>query len=774
MIFRPQTWRLMIVLIVLAALTTLLVNRINVRTDLSFFLPGAEDPQSALLVDRLQDGAASSIVMISLSGGPAEALRDGSLAVARSLRDSALFTTVETGAVGTVTPQLLGSLWDRRYILSPALDAGAFTADQLRADLQAGLNRLAGAEGWVMRDLFPADPTGRLTTLLASLQGTTGPQRRNGLWMSADGTRALLVARSRAGGLDLPAQIQVASAIDAALAPVRASGLIAEASGPGLIAARTSGRMRAETTTISVIASAGVAILLLWAFRSVPVLVLLGLPIGAAILAGTAVVQMTFGSVHAVALSFGATLIGVAIDYPLHLLAHRHPSESAADTVRRLARPLALSTLTTLAGFTVLSLVSFPGLAQLGLFAAVGIVVAALTTALVLPALTPPTLHLRVTGFGVRLWALLHSGRYIAGAVVLGLVTLALLTGQPRWQTNLAALSALPPAARDLDARLRHDLGVADARILLIVRGDDADTVLARQETLRPALNAMLADGRVGGIEMAADLLPSRAAQKARQARLPDAETLASRLTEATAGLPLRPSALAPFQIAIATEKEAPPLTVETLSGPAALRIEALLKPERGGWSGLVLPSAVADPEALRALAENAGPHVTFLDLKAEAETLASRYLDEALAWLGWGGLAATLVVGIGLRHPVRIVRTLAPASAAIAATIAILVLSGTPLSLFHVLALVLVAGLGIDYAVFFSEYSSSNHDSAVSVRAILLCAATTVTVFSTLALSDAPVLHAIGLTVAVGASLALALTLAFSAADSKGASTSP
>lgn len=759
---RGHAVRLIAAVALLALAALLLVDRLHVRTDMSFFLPGTEDSQSALLVDRLRDGAASSVVMIGLSGGSAEALRAASTSVAASLRASGLFTTVENGAFGTLSPERLGSLWSRRYILSPPLPADAFSPEQLRADLTASLTRLAGAEGWAVRDLFPADPTGRLLTLLGAMQGSGGPQRHGGLWMSADGQRALLVARSVASGLDLAGQARVADAVDAALTPLRASGLTATASGPGLIAAATSTRMRGDVTLISTVASVLVAGLLLWVFRSLPVLILLGLPIAAAIIAGAAVVQAVFGSVHAVALSFGTTLIGVAIDYPVHLLTHRHRTETAQTTMRRLRGPLALSTLTTLAGFVVLSQASFPGLAQLGLFAAVGIIVAALTTTFVLPALLPPALVPRPAAAHPRFLATLHTARWGLAAGILAVTVGALAMGGPRWETNLAALSGLPQQDRDRDAALRHDLGVADARLLLVVQADSPEAVLRQQEALRPALDALIAKGALRGAEMAADLLPSVATQTARQAALPDAATLAARLAEATATMPLTADALAPFMAAVASQKAATPLTPDTLDGPLSMRVDALLKPERGGWTGLVLPAGVTDAEALRSIAVNAGPSVAFLDLKTEADGLAGRYLSEALDWLGWGCLAAVLVVSLGLRHPVRIIGTLWPAFAAVVATSAILVLAGVGLTLFHVLAMVLVAGLGIDYAVFFGGYSASTRQSGTSLRAVVLCSATTVAVFATLAMSAVPVLQAIGLTVALGAALSLVLTIAF------------
>jgi len=94
--------------------------------------------------------------------------------------------------------------------------------------------------------------------------------------------------------------------------------------------------------------------------------------------------------------------------------------------------------------------------------------------------------------------------------------------------------------------------------------------------------------------------------------------------------------------------------------------------------------------------------------------------------------------------------------------TVALLALFGVSLSLFHLLSLLLVAGVGLDYALFFEHHGADSAASASTLRANLVCAGTTVSVFTILALSPIPVLHGIGLTVALGTAIALAMAFLF------------
>ena len=91
--------------------------------------------------------------------------------------------------------------------------------------------------------------------------------------------------------------------------------------------------------------------------------------------------------------------------------------------------------------------------------------------------------------------------------------------------------------------------------------------------------------------------------------------------------------------------------------------------------------------------------------------------------------------------------------------------LAGTRLTLFHLVALLLVVAVGSNYALFFDRLGQREAEAAPRTLASLLLAnLTTVASFGALSLSSIPVLAAIGGTVAVGAFL----TLVFAAAASR------
>jgi predicted exporter len=91
---------------------------------------------------------------------------------------------------------------------------------------------------------------------------------------------------------------------------------------------------------------------------------------------------------------------------------------------------------------------------------------------------------------------------------------------------------------------------------------------------------------------------------------------------------------------------------------------------------------------------------------------------------------------------------------------VTLLVLVGEPLSLFHLVSLLLVMGIGLNYALFFHRAAADEGERCRTSLSLAVCIAATLSAFGTLAFSQTPVLHAIGITVSLGALLSLILSV--------------
>jgi predicted exporter len=733
-----------------------MLRHLSVTTDLSAFLPPATTPAQQVLLDQLRAGVAARLLLIGIEGADAAARADASRELAQRLEASGAFETVANGEPSRQSRE--GELlFELRYALSPGVQAERFSVQGLRAALQEELALLASPLGLITRHTLPADPTGEIRRIAAPLGGAALPALSHGVWQSADGKRALLVAQTRAPGFEIDAQASTAEVARALFAEAAPAGTSLRLAGPGLAAAAARATIDADAQRATLFSLAGVLLILAAVYRSAWPVALSALPAATGMLAGATAVSVFFGPVHGITLAFGAILIGEAVDYPTYLYAHVARGESLARTAARIGPTLALAVLTTACSALAMLLSSFRGLAQLGTLLMVGIATSGLVVWRVLPAITPAH-ALQGKLPGLQLTASLPPGLRKRGPalVVAAALGAALVVAAQRdrlWDDDLANLSPVPQELKTLDAELRGQLGAPDLRHLLAVRAETREAVLRSSEKLAPVLEGAVAAGWIGAYDMAARYLPSRDAQERRRAALPEAATLAARLQQAMQGLPFRADAFAPFLADVERARHAPWVEAATWSGTAiAPRLESLLSDGPEGWVALVPLAAVRDAEALSAALRAHGENtVLHIDLKREADALVAGYRLESLRLFALGLACIAALVFAGLRDGAATLRVLAPALAAALLTVATLLAFGSRLTIVHLVALLLVIGIGLNYALFFNRRAADGAERALTRLSLVAASLTTLCAALALTACSTPVLRAIGVTILAG-----------------------
>ena len=770
-----------------------IVARARYTADLSAFLPETPTATQRLLVNQLREGIASRLIIVAIEGADAVGRARVSEEMARQLRIDARFTTINNGdESGSERDRAF--LFDHRYVLSESVTPQRFTVAGLRDAIQETLDLLASPAGLLVKSLLARDPTGEMVQIVDQVGGGPSPRTEEGVWSSQDGRRALLVAQTRASGSDTDSQEQAIEALRAAFrsATARAPSAGANApsagaarhlelqmSGPGVFAVAARATIEREVLRLSLLSTGLIVVLLLAVYRSVAALLLGLVPVASGALAGVAAVALGFGVVHGITLGFGITLIGESVDYSIYLFIQSRSGAAGDSSTQRWRSPLwatiGLGVATSICGFAALLPSGFPGLAQLGLYSICGLMAAALVTRFVLPDWLP-------RGFAVRDLAPLGAavagmlGRVRGATIVLAAMTfiaaaILYLHRDSLWNRELSALSPVTLAEQDLDAQLRADIGAPDVRYLVVVSGTDKEAVLQDTEHVGDSLTRLADAGVIGGFESPTRYLPSLATQRARQAGIPSAVEMQSRLQQAVAALPLRAERLMPFLLDVESARTRSALTRADLAGTSlAAGYDSMLVGRDRAWNAFL-------PLRARTTAENAyididvgavRPAVTaaapgralVLDLKGEADALYSTYLTQIvkLSLIGLGAIVVLLL--LTLRSPRRVLRVVLPLGIAVIAVAAGLVLAGHRLTILHVIGMLLIVAVGSNYALFFDRRATDRQGEAVLTLASLVIAnAATVLGFGVLATSTVPILAALGSTVAPGAFLALAFS---------------
>ena len=715
--------------------------RLSMTVDLAYFLPAPATEQERVLVERLGQGPGSRLIFVTVTGADADATADRSALLRETLVASALFTNVLNGQEEMSRDAIPSVIWDNRYLLTD-IDVSVAGLRRALDERLADLALLSGAE---FSGLVAADP---YLTAIAVIEGLSWSKlAASPEWMSADGRSAFLIVEVAAPAFDLDGQTEAVEFIRTTADRVGATPV--RLNGVGVYGVDLQRTIRSEAQSRSLFASLAIILVLLAAYRSIRITLLTALPLALGALAGIAGVALIFEQVHGITLAFGFTLFGVAVDYPLHLFSHargRHP-QAAVNAVWPTLR---LGALSTIIAYLSLSIAGSTGLAQLGLLSAIGILVAMFATRSLLPLLmTQPAGPETSEPTGTTVEPKLRHGVWILVAVI-GVAAIA-IRGAP-WSNDLSTLTPVDPETLRQDNELRQALGAPDIRHLVTLRAPTEQAALEATEALAERLRDASANELIADFRVATAVLPSRRTQLERRAAIESVDDTMTMVLEAVEGTLFQADSFTPFVTALDMTRTREPITIATFAdSPLAAYVDTHLYFDGDNWVSLVTLFGLTEPEQFASWLAMAYPDAALVDLKSASQQLVSNYRQRIhLVLFGAAALISMLLL-IRVGWSRRLLWITGTLSAAILGTIAVNAALMTQLSIFNLIALVLVAGLGLDYGLFISRPEDNTAQALRTQHAVLICVTSTLLAFLILATSAVPILASLGTTVAIG-----------------------
>lgn len=749
---------LMLMLAVCAAFVTDIKGNLSTETDILALLPGAQhDPVVDRALREFSDQAGRKIIFL-VGSRNAERARAAGAVFAAELKVGEGIADVQYEVRNRVGDTLT-AYQAYRYSLLSAHDRERLSSgkgEALYRDAQRAIYTPAG----LMRPATSAeDPLGLLSNFLMAQVPPLGNVQLDGgvLSVSGEGKHwVLVIAETREAPFATATQEAVMPVIDAATEKVRT--MDAEVLTSGLLphAAYAAKQAHHEVATFGLVSLIGTILLLLFVHRSMrPVLMSAG-SITLGLMAALIACHWIFGRVHLLTLVFGSSLIGVAADYSTYFLtdAFRVPGRwKGRDAVRHVAPGVLLGLGTALTAYAVLMAAPFPGLRQIAVFSAVGLTVACGCVLCLFPMMNPPQAPNISPGIDKILHALLPRPMRKGGVLILLLITLVGALGLARLTVvnDLHLMQATPPQLKDSERRVRALMNNPTESQFFLVTGETDQDVLRHEEALLPKLNALQEQGIISSYSALTRALPSQKAQI-------ENEALLLRTAYAPDGLLKRMLIEMGYEPKQVSEKlkEAQDgtrarLTMQDwLASAASDSYRHLwLGNVSGRYATVVTLGGIRDVAALREINQT---DVRLVDKVGDISALLARYQQITLWIVVLGYVAVLLLFSLryGFKSALRVV--LSPAIASVG-TIGIFGLMGEALNLFSTFSLLLVLGIGIDYAIFLREGRKSPLSSMI---AVLVCAATALLSFGMLAFSSTPFIHSFGLTLLIGITLAV------------------
>ncbi|MDQ2773175.1 MAG: 1-acyl-sn-glycerol-3-phosphate acyltransferase [Bacteroidota bacterium] len=536
--------------------------------------------------------------------------------------------------------------------------------------------------------------------------------------------------------------------------------------GAPAVAAANATQIRADThLTLLISLTLLVGVILLF-FRRLAAPVLMLLPVLFGALFALAVIALTKGSISVIAVAAGSIVLGIAVNYSLHYLTHHRFHPNAAVVIEELAFPLTIGSLTTIAGFLCLQFVNVPVLQDLGTFAGLSLVGAAVATLVFLPhfladdpagvaalALAPPNrLKTLVTRFQ----------QHPAWLLVLLVLTPVFLyfSFQVGFENDLGQVNFMTPQLRQSEALLNRISSLSKKTVFLVTSAPTLDEALARNERAQPIVAQLQREGQVLHFSGVSVLLPSRAEQQRRLARWRAYWTPArqqqvlARLTAAGAPHHFSATAFEPFRELVGKEYGLLSAPDETTLRNAFLNNLIEEKPGKA----TVLNLLTTAPGHARPLYARLGhlPGVYVFDRQYITDTLVNIVNKEFTFIAFWTSFLvfAALLLSYGRLELALI--AFVPMVVAWIWILGLMALLGLKFNIINIILSTLVFALGDDYCIFTMDgmqhqYATGQREPGTTSLSILLSAVTTIIGLGTLFFAHHPALRSMAFVSVIG-----------------------
>jgi len=501
-------------------------------------------------------------------------------------------------------------------------------------------------------------------------------------------------------------------------------------------------------------------------FRKKSIFLILFLP---AIFGGSlslAILYLIKGEISAISLGIGSVLLGITVDYSLHLFTHYRSVGNVKKVLSDISTPVLMSTLTTASAFLCLLFVSSRALQDLGLFAAISVVAAALFSLVVLPHFLKKKDYEKAQvslrkSFIEKITAYpFEKNKFLIIAILLFTAVSFFYTGKTSFDGDMDKMSYLSPKLKEAEQKLNKIANVTLKSVYLISTGDNLQEALESSEKANPKLKQLEKDGIIEQFTTVSSVLISDSLQQRRIKRWnafwtkEKVDRVKAYLSGVAKKYKFKANAFESFENLL--QKDFKPVKPDDLTELRSLFVDEFIT-EKDSLTTIVSMLKV-DESKKRTIYETFEDEANLIvfDKKYMTENLVRVLKDDfnLLVKLSLGIVFLILLLSFG-RIELALL-TFIPMSISWIWTIGIMGIIGIKFTIFNIIISTFIFGLGIDYSIFIMrgllqdyKYGIKNLDSYKT--SIFLSGVTTITGIGVLIFAQHPALKSMAVLSIIG-----------------------
>ena len=646
--------------------------------------------------------------------------------------------------------------------------------------------KLLSPSGMFMADTLMNDPLGIDELVLSKLnpfkKETFGIKIKGSRIYSKNGTHLLMMATPNFSALDTEKSVKMMEFLNDTRDKITKkynNKVHIRFSGNHAATLDNSKTIQQDVKRAVSVLTVGIFIIGFLFFRRMTHVFLIFLPTLISLAFASAVISLTNKDVSAIALGCGAILLGITVDFGIHILFSVDHSQELApqDVITRLTLPIMAGAGTTMTAFSCLLFSSLPGQRQMGLFAVIGIFGAAFFVLFLLKFFIPPfKTKLRepiisLVGICDKLMAFRKNHIRIIAVAGMALFIIAILGIRDfRFEGDIAKLNHLQPITQsDMDNFLQTWGGFSQA--LVLVKADTLEAALQKNDTLFELLKTMQKNQMIDQAASLSDILPSNEKRNNNyknfktfmtKERIKNIELMFKNASIATG---FKKNAFNSFFNSLKQDQTS--FSINNFSTTALKKLIDSKVVFQGNDVLILTTLNIKDkskiPKIIKIIKSEINGSM-FLDKRYFIERMTSHVAKEFKRLFFFAAASMIVVLALFFRNLKIVLITVSPVFLSAFITAGILGLADIPINLISMIFIIFVFGVGVDFSIFLMnhELRKTDNESNVTAGAVIICAMTTIGAFACLALAKHAALFSIGVAGLTGmiTSLILALML--------------
>jgi 1-acyl-sn-glycerol-3-phosphate acyltransferase len=652
--------------------------------------------------------------------------------------------------------------------------------DSIAATVDGNYKSIISPSGFVTKDFILQDPLGISFIALKKLQQLNiGDDFTldNGFVMTKDKKKLLLFLTSDISSSETEKNSQFAEklkSIQDNLNQHFKGKTSVSYFGSALIAAANAKQIKSDIVLTTTIAMITLMLILILFYRKIWIPLIIFLPTVFGALFAIAFLYFVKEQISAISLGIGSILLGITIDYSLHILTHYKHNSDIRTLYKDITMPVIMSSSTTAVAFLCLLFVKSDALNDLGIFAAVIVMASAVFSLIIVPHLYKPeenNFEHKKNVIDKLAHFSFHNNKYLIGFCVLITIICCFTYNNVGFNNDLSQLNFVPKDIKEAEKQLEESTSLTSKTIYVASYGKSMEEVLQNNSQLFTDLAKEKQQDKILNFSSVGGIVLSQATQKQKIAKwnsfwtLEKKQLLKSGLIAEGSKVGFKPTTYSLFFDHL--DADFKPVSIQDYLKIQALQLKEFVTEKNGFYTISTLVKVTPQQRDKFVKSASAQNDVIAIDRQQMNETFFSTLKTDFNSLVNYSFIAVILILFFFFRRIELVIVSCIPIALTGIVTAGIMGVFGIQMNIFSMIVCTLIFGHGVDFSIFMTsalqkEYTSGKNEIAIYRTSIILAVITTILGIGAMIFAKHPALRSISSVSLIGVFAALIITFIF------------